>query len=163
MQLRKRRSVRLEHVRLSLPVGVDWVELQHVRYSEWLCARERRLQAQRRTLACSHCLAELCKSNYTVSRLFTQLTISHQYSNKTSDTWIAYRHSQIQILKPKVLIVNFVNPTLGTTKAETLVNTIIRAFADGSRPRGNMTATARLQYQIAKFVNLRGSPKITPA
>lgn len=88
------------------------------------------------------------------------LLAREQFSNKTSDTWIAYRHSQIQILKPKVLVVNFVNPTLGTTRAETLVNTIIRAFADGSRPRGNMTAAARLQYQIAKFVNLRGTQKL---
>jgi len=71
-------------------------------------------------------------------------------------------HHRIRIVKPKLLVANFANPTLGTHRAENLVHKIIAGFAEGSRYHGYVTkskATPQFQYQVAKFVNLRdGDP-----
>jgi hypothetical protein len=79
----------------------------------------------------------------------------NEFSKANSDWWLVKHHFEIQQLRPKVLVINFANPTRGTTMAEDLVQRIVNGFRDGSRPRGNISAPPRWQFEIAKFVNLR--------
>ncbi len=72
-------------------------------------------------------------------------------SKANSDTWLQVHHAQLQTLKPKVLALNFVNPS-NPTQVSQLISQLISAFAEGSKVQGskNASAPAQLQYQLAK-------------
>jgi hypothetical protein len=67
-----------------------------------------------------------------------------------SDPWISAQHAQIQTMQPRVLVMNFANPSNPASVAS-LVNTIIAGFAEGSKPQGwlNEAQPPQLQFQIA--------------
>ena len=98
--------------------------------------------------------------------LFTTASLAmvwpNHASSRNSDPWLSKHHEQIDLVKPNLLVLNFANPTLGSQRAENLVNTIIAGFAEGSRYHGyepGSKAKPQLMYQIVKFVNLRdGDP-----
>ncbi|AKI99444.1 discoidin domain-containing protein [Archangium gephyra] len=78
-------------------------------------------------------------------------------SRANSDAWLAVHHARIQTLRPKVLALNFVNPS-DPTQVSQLVDRVINAFAEGSKVQGykNAAAPAQLQYQLAKpIIDLR--------
>ena len=74
-----------------------------------------------------------------------------------SDQWLQENHPKIAETKPKLLIVNFANPTLNTNSAENLIDQILAGFAKGSTFHNS--GTSQWNYEISKFVNLRdGDP-----
>jgi len=110
------------------------------------------------TIFCGLLLALATKSS--------ALTWPNEASSRNSDSWLSLHHADIDRVNPKLLVVNFANPTLGTQKAQDLVHTIIAGLAEGSRYHGYNFGTKvgpQLEYQIAKFVNLRdGDPGFVP-
>lgn len=78
-------------------------------------------------------------------------------SRANSDPWLQVHHAQIQTLKPKLLALNFANPS-NPTQVTQLITQIMSAFAEGSKVQGfrNPSAPAQLQYQLAKpIIDLR--------
>ena len=110
------------------------------------------------TIFCSLLLALAPKSS--------ALTWPNEASSSNSDSWLSKHHANIDRVNPKLLVVNFANPTLGTQKAEELVNTVIAGLAEGSRYHGYNSGPKvdpQLEYRVAKFVNLRdGDPGFPP-
>ncbi|HLL04677.1 MAG TPA: discoidin domain-containing protein [Myxococcaceae bacterium] len=83
----------------------------------------------------------------------TYTTWPNAASKANSDAWLAVNHARLQTLRPKVLALNFVNPST-PTQASTLISQITNAFAQSSKVQGfrNSTAPAQLQYQLAKSI-----------
>ena len=78
-------------------------------------------------------------------------------SRANSDPWLQVHHAQVQTLKPKLLALNFVNPSTPTQVSQ-LITQLTSAFAEGSKVQGfrNTSAPAQLQYQLAKpIIDLR--------
>jgi hypothetical protein len=73
------------------------------------------------------------------------------YAN--SDDWIRHHHDDIKEIRPKVLVLNFANPTLGTQMCENLIDEIIKGFKHGSSWHNH--GAPQLNYEIYKIVNLR--------
>lgn len=78
-------------------------------------------------------------------------------SKANSDPWIAVHHDAIATLKPRLLVLHF--PNTSDPATSTIVEQVVDGFADGSRfhayADGGAGATAQLQYQIDKVVDLR--------
>lgn len=74
-------------------------------------------------------------------------------SRANSDPWLAAHHDEIETLRPKVLVLNFVNPS-APVEVEALVDEVIAGFEEASRPpEGGEPA---LQYERARtIVDLR--------
>jgi len=91
-------------------------------------------------------------------------TWPNQFSNGASDPWIVAHHDEIQVVQPKVLVIDFVN-TSTPARDQALVNQIIAGEAEGSRMQGfkNASQTSQLRYQVAKFVDLRDGVNGRPA
>ena len=88
----------------------------------------------------------------------------NQFSKASSDAWLVAHHDEIQTVKPNVLVLDFVN--VSTPAADTArVNQIFAAHAEASRMQGfkNPAQPSQLQYQLAKFVDLRDGVNGRPA
>ena len=70
-------------------------------------------------------------------------------SRANSDAWLAVHHDEIEVLKPKVLVLNFVNPS-STDDVDALVHDVRVAFEEASRPPGG--GAPALSYQMARTV-----------
>ena len=77
------------------------------------------------------------------------------FSKANSDEWLRLHHDQIRQMKPRVLVLNFVNG-LGEDEAKRKVEAVITAIRESSRYHAyqNSEAPAFLDYQVFKFVNL---------
>lgn len=74
-------------------------------------------------------------------------------SRANSDPWLAAHHDDVQTLRPKVLVLNFVNPS-SPAAVEALVDDVIDGFEEASRPPGG--GPPALQYERARtIVDLR--------
>jgi hypothetical protein len=80
----------------------------------------------------------------------------NQFSKAASDPWLAVHHDEIQTVKPNVLVVDFVNVS-NPTQDQALINQLFAAYREASRMQGfkNPSQASQLQYQLAKFVDLR--------
>src|SRR5262249_40050875 len=84
-----------------------------------------------------------------------QLVWPNPDSKTNSDDWIRLHHNEIKQMKPRVLVLNFVNG-LTTAEAQQRVEAVIAAIREASRYQGYKRADAPpfLDYHIAKLVNL---------
>jgi len=78
-----------------------------------------------------------------------------------SDTWLVEHHGQIQLMQPRVLVLNFSNNT-APRQASALANALVAAVRESSRWHGyaDPAAPAFLEYQIVKIVDLRDVPPV---
>jgi len=86
-------------------------------------------------------------------------------SRANGDAWLRAHHDQVTLLEPKVLVVNFVNPSDPAAMA-TKTNQIIAALAEASRsqPLMHPEAKVQLQYALAKpVIDLRDGVNGRPA
>jgi hypothetical protein len=85
-------------------------------------------------------------------------------SQTNGDAWLQLHHQDIKTLAPRVLALNFVNPSL-PENVETLVADVIAGFREGSRPLGAEGAAAApgLDYQLLDVVDLRDGVDGRPA
>ena len=76
-------------------------------------------------------------------------------SAANSDEWIRLHHSQITQMRPRVLVLNFINGT-GTPEAQRKADALIAAIRESSRYHGyrDPKATPFLDYQIFKIANI---------
>jgi len=76
-----------------------------------------------------------------------------------SDPWIRDHHDAMRVMRPKVLVLNFVNAK-SNDEVSKLIERIFAGLREGSRHRGfeRATAPAFLEYQIGKIVDLRDKP-----
>jgi hypothetical protein len=77
-------------------------------------------------------------------------------SRANGDRWLVEHRSEIRRLEPKVLVLNFVNPSDPSAVAA-LVDATIAGYREASRPRGYETASEpQLSYRLARpIVDLR--------
>jgi hypothetical protein len=88
-------------------------------------------------------------------------------SRVNGDAWLQVHHQEIKTLEPRVLALNFVNPS-APANVETLLEQVVAGFREGSRPMGSEDATAEpgLDYELVDVVDLRdgvGGRPPTPA
>jgi hypothetical protein len=76
------------------------------------------------------------------------------------DAWLRVHHDDVEVLRPKVLVVDFAN-NHSRADAELKVAEIINGFAEASRPEGE--GGSQLQYELARFVDLRDGVEGRPA
>src|SRR4051812_38911517 len=97
-----------------------------------------------------------------VALLFTARTATAQedltvwpnrVSSANSDEWLVQNHNKIRQMRPRLLVLNFVNG-LSEEKARAKVDGLIAALRESSRWHGyaDPKAPAFLDYQIAKMV-----------
>ncbi len=84
-------------------------------------------------------------------------------SRANSDDWLRLHHNQIRQLRPRVLVLNFVNG-LSSDEASRRVNALIAAVRESSRYQGYRSASAApfLDYQVFKLVNLANTVPLPP-
>ncbi len=77
-------------------------------------------------------------------------------SSVNGDAWLQVHHQGIARLEPRVLALNFVNPS-DPNEVETLVDDVIAGFREGSRTLGYADAASepQLEYQLQGVVDLR--------
>ena len=80
----------------------------------------------------------------------------NQDSAANSDPWLAEHHAEIGLLRPRILLLNFVNAKTNEQMV-TEIDVLMNAFREGSRYHAyaDPDARAMLEYQIAKAVDLR--------
>ncbi len=96
------------------------------------------------TSDCVHC----CDADLTVW--------PNPVSAANSDVWLAQNHDAIRLMRPRVLVINFVNAAGSAQAAASRAQEIIEAVAEGSRYHGyaDASAPAFMQYQVVKVVDL---------
>jgi hypothetical protein len=80
-------------------------------------------------------------------------------SFRNSDPWLVENHDQIRVMKPRLLVLNFSNNRdMDWIKQRT--DETIKALAEATRYHGfaNPDAPAFLQYEVARYVDLRDNP-----
>lgn len=77
-----------------------------------------------------------------------------------SDAWLAEHHDELQVMRPRLLVINFANPNPARRMREQ-TQQLIKALAESSRYHGykDSNAPAFLQYQVFKYVDLRDGAK----
>lgn len=77
-------------------------------------------------------------------------------SETNGDAWLQQHHAEIKTLKPRLLVLNFVNPSV-PANVEALVGDVIAGFREGSRPLGAVdeAAVPGLDYELLDVVDLR--------
>jgi len=82
----------------------------------------------------------------------------NEISRANSDEWIVQHHNEIRQMRPRVLVLNFVNG-LSPDKAKQKVDALQAALRESSRYHGysDAAATPFLDYQTFKIVNLTDS------
>jgi hypothetical protein len=86
-------------------------------------------------------------------------------SGANSDPWLAEHVAEVQTVRPRVLVLNFVNPST-PLDAEDFVKRVIDGFEEASRPQGYTDAGAapQLLYDLARpIVDLRDGANGHPA
>lgn len=85
-------------------------------------------------------------------------------SSANSDRWLVVHHRAIRLVQPKLLVLNFVNPS-DPDQVEALVDDVIAAMAEGSRFHGyeDETAEPQLVYERYPIVDLRDGVGGRPA
>lgn len=85
-------------------------------------------------------------------------------SKTNGDAWLGAHHQDIKTLTPRVLALNFVNPS-APDKVEELLGDVIAGFREGSRPRGaeNAAAVPGLDYELVDVIDLRDGVAGRPA
>lgn len=85
-------------------------------------------------------------------------------SKANSDDWIALHHDEIRQMRPRVLVLNFVNG-LSPEKARQKVEVLLAAVRESSRYHGyaHREATPFLDYQTYKIVDLTDSQPLPEA
>jgi len=81
----------------------------------------------------------------------------NEVSATNSDDWIHDNHDRIHVMRPKVLVLVFMNDW---HQEVTLTNQLINALKTSTKYHGyaEPSAPAFLQYQVAKYVDLRDPP-----
>jgi hypothetical protein len=84
-------------------------------------------------------------------------------SSANSDEWLVRNHDRIRVMRPKLLVINFVNG-LKPFEARAKVDNLINALRESSRYHGyeNRHAPAFLEYEVFKLVDLT-DPSPLPA
>ena len=110
------------------------------------------------TASCSSCAAGFALQNNAcvLQNDGTSTVWPNAFSKAASDPWLAVHHDEIQTVKPNVLVIDFVNVS-NPTQDQARVNQIFTAYREASRMQGfkNPSQGSQLQYQLAKFVDLR--------
>ncbi|MHB8876980.1 MAG: hypothetical protein ACYC8T_25065, partial [Myxococcaceae bacterium] len=86
-------------------------------------------------------------------------------SRANGDAWLRAHHDRVTRLEPKVLVLNFVNPSVPSAMAAK-TDKLIAALAEASRSQALMRpdAAVQLQYQLAKpVIDLRDGVDGRPA
>jgi len=80
-------------------------------------------------------------------------------SQATSDPWIAEHHDEIQVMRPRVLAINFVNAR-SMADMHGLLSQITAAIREATRPHGTSDANAKpfLEYELKFEADLRDDP-----
>src|SRR2546421_1392683 len=79
----------------------------------------------------------------------------NEVSKSNSDPWLIANHDRIRQMRPRLLVLNFVNG-LSSERARAKVEGLIAALRESSRYHGyeNKAAPAFLDYRIEKLVDL---------
>ncbi|MFB6351158.1 MAG: hypothetical protein ABEN55_07740, partial [Bradymonadaceae bacterium] len=76
-------------------------------------------------------------------------------SDTTGDAWLRAHHQDVEVLRPRVLVLNFANAS-SMPEVRKLVGNIVDGFELASTPAENGTdATSQLQYEVTKVVDMR--------
>lgn len=77
-------------------------------------------------------------------------------SSSNSDPWLVAHHDEIAVLRPKLLVLNFANPSTAEGVAA-LVDGIVAALREGSRFHGyaDPDAPPQLEYDVLEIRDLR--------
>ena len=101
-----------------------------------------------------------CIVNSSTAQVLSEFTTDetiwpNKVSYTNSDEWIRLHHDEIKVLRPRVLVLNFVNG-IKEDDARQRVERVIRIAKEASRYHGfnKPEAPACLEYQIYKIVNL---------
>ncbi len=81
----------------------------------------------------------------------------NEFSNGNSDDWIMANHDRIYEMRPKVLVLNFMN---SWNNAESMGDSVINAVRWSSKYRYFKNSSSKwfLRYDVAKHVDLRDPP-----
>jgi len=85
----------------------------------------------------------------------------NEMSGANSDDWIVENHDRIRVMRPKVLVLVFMN---GWDDEVAYTEQMIKALAESTRYHGykDADAPAFLHYEVAKYVDLRDPPGTEP-
>jgi hypothetical protein len=85
-------------------------------------------------------------------------------SSVNGDAWLQVHHQDIARLEPRVLALNFVNPS-DPNDVEALLDDVIAGFREGSRVHGYADAESepQLEYQLEGVIDLRDGVDGRPA
>lgn len=83
------------------------------------------------------------------------LTWPNETSAANSDPWLIEHHDEVEVLRPRVLVLDFVNGR-PVREIEVLLQDVIEGFREGSRYHGyaDERAPAVLEYEITRLVDL---------
>ncbi|MBN1652329.1 MAG: hypothetical protein JXA30_00990 [Deltaproteobacteria bacterium] len=83
----------------------------------------------------------------------------NEYSRTNSDPWLPVYHDELREIRPRVLIVHFIND-ISVDELREAAERQIEALAEGSRYHGykDPSAPAFLRYEIADIVDLTDDP-----
>lgn len=81
-------------------------------------------------------------------------------SQVNGDAWLQVHHAQIKTLAPRLLVLNFANPS-DPAEVDDLVGDVIGGFREGSRPLG--VGAPGLDYDLLNIVDLRDGVGGRPA
>jgi hypothetical protein len=104
-----------------------------------------------------------CRDGFTLSVGHCRLEGDADYdtwpnpvSQVNGDAWLQVHHQAIKTLKPRVLALNFVNPSV-PADVEALLEQVMAGFREGSRPLGseNPAAEPGLDYELVDVIDLR--------
>src|SRR5262245_13586565 len=89
-------------------------------------------------------------------------TWPNRVSQSNSDEWLVEHHDRIRVMRPRVLVLNFVNG-LEQDEARRKAEALIAAIREASRWHGysDPSAPPFLEYEIAKIADLR-DPEPSP-
>ena len=104
---------------------------------------------------CTLCLLGVPKQVTTQTAPAATLTWPNADSKTNSDEWLRLHHNEIKKMRPRVLVLNFVNG-LTNDEVQKRADAVIDAVKEASRYRGyrDKDAPPFLEYKIAKIVNM---------
>lgn len=100
------------------------------------------------------------KSIVVPEKLPDDLTVwPNRESYRNSDPWLYKNHDRIRVMRPRVLVLNFANDA-DMEHIRKSTEQLIHALGESSRYHGfeDAKAPAFLQYEVAKYVDLRDKP-----
>ena len=86
-------------------------------------------------------------------------------SRTNSDPWLAVHHSEIAVVRPRLLVLNFVNVS-SAAAVDALIGQVTAGIAEGSRPAGwaDQASSPQVVYELAKpVIDLRDGVAGHPA